>query len=179
MAILNLNKREKVLAGFCIAVVGLAIVYNLVVEPLARRWEGLGEEISARKASLIKKTRLANEYEALETEYVGFRDFIETSSNEEEAGINIIGEIENISKKSACRIINAKPRSSKKLGNYKEISVEVTAKGTTDELTRFLYGVEASPEYLTVKQFTIKKRRSGRGSVLSAEFLITKIIAES
>ena len=114
-------------------------------------------------------------YRSLEADYVKYRDFIEVGKNEEEEFASALGELEDLSQKSSCRIVNVKPRASKRLGNYREISFEVTTEGNINELSRFIYEVETSERYLRIRRFTMVSK-SGQAGSLKATFLISKII---
>ena len=175
MFIWNLAKREKVLLSICIILATIAIAYSLAIEPVIVHWKTLNNQIESKAILLIRNTKLLNMYKTLKEEYVQYRDFIKVSENEERELAKALGEMENISKKSSCYIANVKPRTSKKLGSYKEISFEVTAEGSINELSRFMYEIETSKEYLRIRRFIITSK-SGPARRLKGTFLISKIL---
>ncbi|MBL7156748.1 MAG: hypothetical protein ISS92_01155 [Candidatus Omnitrophica bacterium] len=175
MFIRNLGKNERTLLAICITLATVAILYSLIIEPVLRRWKTLNAQLVSKIVQLNKNTKLLNMYQSLEEEYAKYHGVIEISKNEEEEQAKALREIENVSKKSACHIVNIRPRASRKLGNYKEILFEITTGGSLDELSRFLYEIEASTEHLRVRQFTITSRLSSSHR-LKGIFLIGKII---
>jgi len=160
----------------CITLVIIAIVYNLLIDPVVSRWKTLNGQIKLKTVLIQKNTRLLRMCEELQDEYEKYQGSIKTSGNEEEELAKSLGEIENISQRSACYIENIRPRASKKAGKYREISLEVAAEGGIDEVSRFLYEIETSKQCLRVKRFTIIPK-SGPQTVLKGTFLISKIIA--
>ena len=175
MFINNLSGREKNLLFGAITIALLALGYTMILEPFILHWKTLNDRIDAKLTTLIKDTRLLNMYKTLEAEYVKYRDFLEVGKNEEEEFASALSEIESVSGKSACHIVNVKPRSSKILGNYKEISYEVTAEGSIHELSRFAFEIETSDKYLRIRRFTIASK-TGSSGILRGTFLISKII---
>ncbi len=170
----NISNREKILLSITISFVITALFYNLIVEPLISRWRAFNGQIESKKALLNKNKRLLAAYKILEEEYIKY-PVVLGGKNEEEEIARALGEIENVSKKSSCYIVNLKPRASKKIGNYKEISFDVTTEGSIDEFTRFMYEVETSKKMLRIRRFTITSK-TGPSAKLKCVFLISKII---
>ena len=176
MFIKNFSGRERTLLIGAVIIAVMALLYVLVLEPLAIQWKSLDSQIDAKVTALMKDTRLLAMYSALERDYEKYRGFIDAGKDEDEEITSALGEIESISQESACYIVNVKPRSAKTVGNYKEISFEVTTEGTIGEIARFIYEIEMSEKYLRIRRFTILSK-SGPAGNLKAVFLISKIIA--
>ena len=172
---MNISKREKTLVVICVAAILVAVIYGFILEPIVNRWSGFDGKIRSKKAMLVKNTKLIRNYKALEAEYETYRDYIKTGRNEEEELAKALAEVDSISKKASCDIINVKPRTPKDLGSYKEIFFEVTTAGSVPELAKFLHGVESSTETLRVKHFTISAK-SNTPNKLKGVFLISKIV---
>lgn len=175
MAIRNLSRNEKILLSICIVLGTVAVTYNLFIEPVVFRWKALNDGIESKTSVLIKNTRLLQIYKALQEEYEKYQGAIDTTRNEEEEFARSLGEIENISKKSSCRVENIKPHTPKKVGKYKEISFEVSAEGTIGQISRFLYEIETSKQNLRIRRFTLTSK-SGVQTNLRGTFLISRII---
>jgi len=175
MFIKNLGKRERILFAACIVLAAMAMIYSLLIDPVVNRWKILNTQISAKKAQLIKNTRLLSMYKTLEAEHAKYQGVVELGTNEEEEQRKALSTIEDVSRKTACHIFNIKPRPSKKLGNYKEISFEVTVGGGIGEISQFLHEIETSREHLRIRQLTITSRLSA-SEKLKGIFLISKII---
>jgi len=171
----NLSKKEKILLTACIVIAGIAIVYGVIIEPIVIHWKTINSEINTKTTLLLKNTRLLDMNRVLEAEYAKYRGFLDVSQNEEEESRKALAEIETISKASKVYIVNVKPRSPKKLGNYKELMLEVVAEGSIEELSRFLYEIETSKARLRISHFTIASKSGSTGSI-KAMFLIGKIV---
>ena len=176
MPITKPSKRERTLFLATAIIAIIAILYNFVAEPFVKDWKTLNARIRAKRTLLSKNTRLLTRYQILEEEYVKYPALTEVIESEEEKLAMALGEIEKISKKSSSRILNIKPHIPKKVGNYMEISFDVTAEGAPAEISRFLYEIETSEESLRIRHFTLTAR-SGASGKLKAVFLISKIIA--
>jgi len=175
MNIYHLSKREKTLFLAVITVIALAFFFKFIAEPLFAQWKTLNDQIKSKAAYIAKNKRLLSRYKSLEEEYVKFPSLSEGVESEEKEVAKALAAIEGISKLSSCYIQNVKPRASKKIAGYREISFDVTTEGTIVEFSRFLYEIEASKEMLRVKHFTITSKSRGPGN-LKGIFLVSKII---
>ena len=170
-----LSGRERKLVAAIVTLAVFAVGYGLIIEPVVSNWKMLSSEIEAKAQVLAKDMRLLKMYARLEAEYDKYRDFIATTKNEEEELAGALSEIESISKKANCHISNIKPRATKRIGNYKEVSFAVTAEGTVETLSRFLYSVETSRRLLKVGHFAMMPKSGAKGT-LKATFHISKIL---
>lgn len=171
----NLAKREKLLVAACIALGASAIGYNMIVGPITAGWKTLSTEIEAKINLLGKNTKLLEMYDRLREEYLNYRDYIELGQSEQEELRAALEEIESISEKTSCRIVNVKPRAARQIGNYKEITFVVISEGSIEALAQFLHATESSKKLLRVKHFSITPKSTSPGD-LKATFLISKIV---
>jgi len=171
----NLRKREKGLLAVCIGLAGIAIGYSMIVEPAIANWRALEGRIEGKATLLAKNTRLLKIYDKLEARYRNYREFISIGKNDEEELAIVLGEIKNIANAASCHIVNIKPRTAKKIGNYKQVLIVVTAEGNIGELARFLYNTETSKELLRIRHFAITPQSSS-AKKLKATFIVSKII---
>jgi len=171
----NLGKREKILLSVTVGLVAAALSYGIIIDPALTNWKMLNKRIEAKVSELSKDMKLLNMYDRIEAEHLTYSEYINTERTPEEAETSVLAEVENISKKYNCHIANVKPRTSKDIGQYKVVSFLVTAEGTIDQLSQFLFGLETSRELLRVKRFTITpKSKSARE--LKGAFLVSKIV---
>jgi len=177
MAGKNLSRRERFMFVFTTTVAVSAGLFKFVIEPLHGQWKALNAEIKAKSVYIVKNRRLLNKYKSLEEEYIKFPSLSAAVESEEKEVLKALGSIEALYKSCSCNIQNVKPRTSKKIGSYKEISFEVTAEGNIESFSKILYQLETSEEMLRAKRFTITSRM-GKGSNLKGIFLISKIIVD-
>lgn len=171
----KLGKRERRLLSACIILATGAILYGAVIEPITANWKTMNTRSKAKAAQLGKDAQLLKMYETIKSEYDKYREFIEIGKNEEEELTTALAEIENVAKQTDCRIANVKPRATRKRGNYKEISVVITAEGNIEKLAHFLHSIETSRKLLRIRHFSIIPKAGSSGE-LKATFLISKII---
>lgn len=176
MNIKKLSKREHVVLSAAAVLLTAWVIYGLIVEPFAGKWKRMDSAVKAKTISIIKSSDILARYEEAEKKYPAHPALLaEKSGTEEEEVAGILGEVESISKNSACNILNIKPRQSKKIGDYKELSCDISAEGDMNTFTRFIYGVENSAGLLKVKSFSITSKSASSG-VLKATFIISKVI---
>lgn len=175
MPVKNLSERERAILIVTVALAVSAAAYGLVIEPAGTAWNALKNDITSKENTIIKDKELLSRYDALEEEYKKFPTLIEKGESEERETQNALASIETISKESGCHIANVKPRQSKKVGSYREISFEVIAEGDIETISRFMYNLETSKALLRIKRFTITSRSEPSGALKSI-FLINKIL---
>lgn len=176
MAIKDTLSREKIIIITAVIIIGGALLYNLAIEPLVSGWVKTQKEISSKETGLIKNIILLKRYEGLGDKYRDEPLFSSgTGKSEEEEIAQALSEIENISKKSSCPILNIMPREPNKKGNYEEISFEVMTEGGIDGILGFLYEIETSKMAFGVNRFIITSKTGPSGGV-KATILISKLL---
>ena len=173
----NLSKRERLVLTITISIAALAAAYVVVIEPMAGEWNKSSDEIKTKKARIVKNRILLARFKYLKKEYEKYPDLIAAVESEEKEVAKALSSMEDASRASSCPIADVKPRTSKKIGAYKEILFEVTTESGINELTRFLYDIETSKGMLRVKHFTIASK-SGVAGNLKGSLLIGKIIGQ-
>ena len=176
MKLKNFSGREHLLLALTIFVAVAVVVYGLIIEPLIIYGARLNNQIESKTRRLIEYRRLLSVGGALTEEHAKFPAFITAEKSEEEALSKVLVEMERVSQKSGCYIVNVKPHSANEVGNYKRISFDIIAEGAISDFSRFLYEIETSPDMLRVRHFTLATKPGSPGK-LKGTFLITKIIA--
>ena len=171
----NLSGKERTLVYIAMMLGAVAVIYNMAISPIITHRRALGQEVRAKTTVLKRNVKLLGMYKPLEEKYIKYDDLIEISASEEEELSEALSVIENLSKKDSCYIANIKPLAAKKVGNYKEISFDVTVEGNIDNFARFLYDLETSRENLRVRHFTITPI-SGVSADLRIALRVSKII---
>ena len=170
----RLSGREKKLAAITAILGVFAAVYGLLIEPLAGRWKNINEQIEVNTVLLMRNSRLIKMQDSLQEEYVQCRDFMAVDRGEEELA-GTLGKIEEISRKSSCRIVNIKPFAARDRDNYRIAVFDITAEGRISDFSRFLYEMERSRPPLRVKQFIVSPKTGSPGT-LKGVFRVKKIV---
>lgn len=178
MFIKKLSKRERYAALAAFLFVFTVIVYNFAVDPIARQWQALNNEIMAKTAMLKKDLGVLASRKALEAEYVRFSKYLKQENNEEETIAEVLACVEKISRENSCQVINVKPMGTRDFGAYKEIMIDVNAEADARQFSKFFYDIEnADSMILKVRRFTLTSK-AGQPGILKGTFLISKVVVE-
>lgn len=179
MAIIRkLSKRERTIAIVTAVIIGTAIFYNMLIEPVARSWRRLDKELKVKMNSLKKDMAILPSCKAIESDYAKFSVYTRAKKNEDEDVADMLSAIEALSRQDSCRIINIKPAGIKKSGSCKEIMVDLNMEGALAQISKFLYDVEVQKNMvMKVHRFTINSTSDPK-SALKGSFLISRIVIE-
>ena len=178
MFIKNLSKREKRIAVVTLVVVVVTFAYGFIIEPISKRWFELEREITQKTQILEKDSRILSMRKKIASDYASYAAYAKSTKKEEEEMAQILTEIESISRRSSCHIVNVNPQGVKNIGPYKEALVDVTTESDISQFANFLYSVEASKDMiLKVKRFTLSSKSSQEG-ILRGSLLIAKVLLD-
>lgn len=178
MFIKTLSGREKYLALATILIAFGAMIYNIVIGPISKRWAELNSEIASKVSILKKDLKLLSAYKAQESDYKEFSRYLKTAGKEEEELARVLNEIETASRDSACILVSVKPQGTKDLASYKELLIDVTQEGDMSRFSKFLFNIENSKSImLKIKRFTMSSK-SSEANTLRGTFLISKILID-
>ena len=178
MFIKNMSKRERYIALAAVSFIAAAIFYNFIIDPFARKWLELNNEMETKAAALKKDIGMLSAREALETKYSKFSKYVRSGKSEEETIAEALTYMENLSRGDSCLILNIKPIGTKDMGPYKELLIDMSAEGTVSQFTKFMYDIEnAQSMILKIRHFALTSK-AGQEGVLKGTFLISKIIIE-
>lgn len=138
----NFSDREKYLALGTVSVVSAAIVYALIINPIAAKWKDLNNQIRAKTTMLERDSKLAANQKAIEAEYARFSKPSKGAKSIDQETADALAFIESVSKNDACFIVNIKPVDVEDTAARKEIFIDVTVEGNIAQLSKFLYDVE-------------------------------------
>jgi len=176
MFIKNLNKREKRIAFTTAGVIGAALIYNIIISPVAERWTGLNDRIASRTNVLEKDIRILAMRDTIEAEYTKLAPYVKSAKGDEKSVAEALSLIENISKSASCLIISIKPVGAKEFGTHKEVLIDITAEATMEQFSKFLYDIETTKDMLLkVRRFAITSK-TGQAGLLKGSFLIGKVL---
>lgn len=178
MFIKNMSKRERHIALATISFIAIAILYNFIIDPIAKRWQSLNSEMASKTVELRKDLAILSERKSLETNYSKFAKYIRSDKGEEESVADILSYLENLSRNDSCLVINIKPIGTKDLGSYKELLIDLSSEGSIQQFTKFLYDVENTKNMILKVRHFILTSKAGQEGILKGSFLIGKIIVE-
>ncbi len=120
-----------------------------------------------------KETDKAIQEEALVKQEVGsLAEKFEEASRRLPSDLNsadVIRSIQDVVKKSGCKIKSLKPLDPKKSDILEELPIGVTVEGSFGELTLFIYYVSQTQRIIQTRDFKISRPTDARGSTLQLD----------
>jgi len=178
MFIKNMTKRERAIAIATVSLVAGAVLYNFMIDPIARTWQSLNGEIEAKASALKNDIGIIASRKTIEADYAKFSGYAISGKTEEETTAETLSYLEDLSRGDSCAVSNIKPVGAKDFGAYKELLIELSSEGTMGQLAKFLFDIEnAKGMILKVRHFVLTSR-TGQDGALRGTFLVSKIIIE-
>ncbi len=178
MFIKNMSKRERYIALAAISFIAIAILYNFIIDPIAKEWQSLDNEMASKTAALRRDLDILSARKTLETNYSKFAKYIKSDKSEEESVADLLSYLESLSRSDSCLVINIKPIGAKDIGLYKELLIDLSSEGGIQQFTKFLYDVENTKNMILKVRHFVLTSKSGQEGTLKGSFLISKIIIE-
>ena len=166
----NLGARERLFVVGGVAALLLILLYAVVIEPLTTRSSQLDRQIA--------KTQLdVQELQTLQREYQAHKQVLDNinAKLQRQKSFAIFSHLEKLAGDTGIRskILYMKPTVSTPNDAYEEESVEIKMEGVTlEQLIRYLYQIENSPQFLKIKRLYIKPRLDNR-QLLTATFRVS------
>lgn len=153
----------------------LALLDRMVVSPISSRINRSNQQVSLAEKQLGRHLRNLRQEQVISEEYRKYIKYVKKVGSDEEEVAGILGEIEELARKSAVYLVDIKPQMAKKVNFYKKYSVEVEAEGETESLVDFMYRLNNSPQLLRVAKlrFRLKEKES---PIVKAVFIIVKVL---
>lgn len=174
----NVSKKERIGLMAAAAIVSLAFLDRIVVNPINRRIQQIAQEIKISEKKLTMGLRNLNQKEAIISEYSKYSQYFKGLGSEEETTAAILSEIEAAARKSNVNLLDIKPRASRDKGFYREYNIEVEAEGAMDSLVNFLYQLNLSEQLLRTERLRLNLK-SKESPLIKASILISRALSLS
>jgi|GEM_PF-2341405 len=160
----KLSKKEKKLALVTVSLALAAIVFNFLLEPLAKNYFRLNQQIHSKRLALRQNQKLFSAYSRLENEYSAYSRYLDPVKSQ--LAVNqVLQDVETAAGQNSCRIINIKPSDLRDLGSYQEVVVDIALEATVKDFSGFIYQIESLTNPLRVKNFSLSPRSDTPGEV--------------
>ncbi|MDD5436229.1 MAG: hypothetical protein PHX20_01660 [Candidatus Omnitrophica bacterium] len=174
----NMSKRERYIAIAAVSFVTVAILYNFIIDPVLHEWQSLNIETESKKAALKTDIAILSVRKTVEENYSKFSKYVRSGKSEEESVAEVLSYLEDLSRSDSCLISNIKPIGTKDYGTYKELLIDLTAEGGSNQFTKFLYDIETTKNMILKVRHFMLTSKAGQEGALRGTFLISKIIIE-
>lgn len=162
---LNLNKREKIAVFAAIVFLSVFVLTQLIVLPVIEKRDALKNKLDAKKSTF-------SEMQELRMEYLSMQQKIESSKqnfSKRSSGFTLFSFLDTLAGETGLkdRIVYMKPSSTLEESSGLKISrVEMKlAEITMQDLTSYLFKVEASDNIVIVKRLSITKAGKASGLI--------------
>jgi general secretion pathway protein M len=167
---MRLSTREIAVVAIGAVVVVFMASWLLVIEPVGEKLALLDRKLTEQLRSMEKMQRLTANFARLEKQITATEQRLKRSKN-----FSILSHLEGQAKQGQVKqhIVQMKPLSGQSTRFYKENVVEIKMeKIPLDQLVRYLYKVENSPELLRIKELRIKPRFDNK-NLMDARFKVS------
>jgi hypothetical protein len=152
-----LNDRERRLLLIGGALIALAALYTVVIDPLLERIEVQDQQLAKKTRAIRELASLAEDYRPLQTRLAQLEARLAPAGG----GFSLPSFLEETASATRIRdrIAAMQPQVVPPSQGYKEISVEIRLDGVAlSSLLDFLGRLEASPTLIQIKRFQMKPR---------------------
>ena len=170
----SLSKKEKIGLSIAVVFVSLAFLDGLVISPIKNRIQQINREVKIAERELGRDLRNLNQKNVISGEYRKIIEYVKKVGSDEEEAAIILGEIEELARKSAINLVDMKPQVPKGIDFYKEYTVEIETEGGMESLMNFLCQLNNSTQLLRAEKLRISLKEKD-SSVVKASVLITKL----
>lgn len=165
---MTFSKREKHILIITAFILISALVYNFIMEPLVKKWQGINREILAKEIRFKKGSKLVSNRDVIIKEYKSCETSLKDISK-------ILAYIETQSVSSGVKIAGMRPRPIVQKDFYQEYTIELQIEGTLGGINKFLSELIKSPVFVSLKKFDLRVL-SENSSYLKGSLLLSKII---
>ncbi|MCU0665999.1 MAG: hypothetical protein MUF05_02780 [Candidatus Omnitrophica bacterium] len=171
-----ISQREKSFFIIAALVIILAMAFNYIVAPLLKTNDTYSKEISVSRSRILKYMHLVDKKSGIQKKYSKLLPGLNTRGQATDSMLLALTTIERDAKASGVKIIDLRPRQTKRSTIYKENIVDLKTSGDIVSQTKFIYGLENSLLYFEVRRLQIiQKVNSGE---LEANFSLSQISVE-
>lgn len=127
----------------------MALSYNFIFELGFKKWQALNNEITAKKAKMVKDIRLIKKRDFIIKEYDRYAKSVKNISM-------ILSDVENQAYSFGIKTSDIKPGQTIEKAFYKEYSIELQIEGEMKDIIKFLSGLVKLPILAALKKFDFK-----------------------
>lgn len=150
----GLAPRERLLVSAAGALVGLALLFVLVVNPILGAADRAEQRVATAEQQLRAMARLRREFDDVNQRLTDVERRIRTG----ERG-NLRTTLEALAREATVKVESMEPQASPANETYRETKVEVGLRSVTlAQTVSYLHQVETTPQVLSVKSLRIRTR---------------------
>ena len=171
----KLSGKEKIGLSLAFAVMAIALLDRLIINPVRIRFQRIDQEIKISEKQLAYDLRNVHQKDRIARQFDEYVEYVQRSGSDEEEVAKILGEIESMARQSKVYLANMKPQTPKEIDFYKEYAVEIDTKGEISSLITFLHQLNTSTQLLRVEKLRLSSDKKG-DKTLKASMLIIRVL---
>lgn len=167
----KLNEREKFAVFFGLAGVVVFLILQWAVFPILEQRQRTARQVAVKGSEIVEMQQLQSEYRQIQTAFEGNRAQLQKRPRQ----FSLFSFLDALAGKTGLKkkIVYMKPSTVNEMNTKgKRARVEIKIREVTlDQISRFLYSVEASPNMISVPRLSITQKSQGNG-LLEAVFQV-------
>lgn len=164
----DLVPREQALVGGAGGVLGLALVWFVLIQPVRSRVHNAEARVATAQQEVELATQLRRELASV----TGQLRSVEERVRQGPRG-NLFTILESLGAQSAVRLASVEPQAAPNHDRYKETKVQVVLKEVTlAQAVNFLHRIEATDQLLSVKSLRVRTR-ADQSELLDVTFSVS------
>lgn len=167
---LAFDKKTALLMAVFTAIIATGAV--VVMGPVRSRFAALEAASVSSEKKMKQNIRLSAAKDTVESEYRRYGGYIAKKGSTSEENAAMLAEIERLA--GDCKIVMTKttPQESRIESTFEEYKVYLEVEGDLEQMVRFLYGIEASRQFLRVENL----RLDSKGGLLRGGATISRVV---
>lgn len=172
---MRMSVREK--AGIAIAAVVVFVVFvdRFIAAPMTARMNQINRDIKASEGDLRVAMELVRQKDSVSSEYKKYSAYVKQAGSDEEEQNKMLGEIEELARKSGVSIASMKSIAPVISGSHKKYEAELEIDGEMEPVVGFLYKLSNSPQLLRTEKMSLNPKEKD-SSVVRAKISVTKVV---
>jgi len=171
-------QEKKIFYAACVIVV-VALMDRIFLGPAMSKIKTYDEEIGKEKEVIRGDLRLLSYRDRILSEEKAFRPlYLVKEKTAEEITASFLKKLELLAGESAINLIKVNPAESKQKKSHVEYYANLDCEGKLEDMAKFMYAVDTSPELLKIVQLKVGAKKAGSEDV-AANMTVMKIIVDS
>ena len=157
---MKINHRQRFLLFVALALLGVFVADQMILEPLAALWIARAERISELRKEIAEGTQLLQREDSLRNRWNRMRTNT-LPDNSSQAEQQLLKAVDTWAQESRVTISGLTPQWKQNTDDYRTLECRVDAAGDINNLSRFLYNVEKSPMALKLESVELAATDAG------------------
>ena len=155
-----ISKREKIIGVIAAIIVFSGFAYKLILANVVNQYQSLNKEIDKARLELQRANRLLSNQKQIEDTYNKLFAEKKSLKTDNEIVFDVLSEIQAASKSANINLTDIKPQAAKKIDGFAVLPIDLKAEGSIKELTKFLYSLINSQNFIKIETFQIAPKSS-------------------